>query len=321
MAILRAMPIIVAAACGLPAHAADTYPTKPVTVIVPFPPGAGVDIVTRLVAAKLSMDLGQQFVIENRSGAGGNIGAGEAARAAADGYTLLAAPSSLATSQSLYKNLPFKVEKNFRSVAMMASAPFILVVNPKVPVKNVAELIALAKAKPDTLNYASTGNGSSPHLTAEMFSMDADVKLRHVPYRGTGPAMNDLISGLVDMMFGNALSVLPQVRAGQLRALATTSAEPDPNTPDLPTVQQAGVKGFESATWFALMTPTGTPDAIVERLNQAVARVMQLPDVQKTLQLQGATAGKGTPAEVDAYVKQQIEKFAVIVKAANVHID
>ncbi len=320
MPALRAALLAATAACSLAVHAAD-YPAKPVKVIVPFPPGAGVDIVTRLVAAKLTTELGQQFIIENRSGAGGNIGAAEVARTAPDGYTLLAAPSSIAISQSLYKNLPFRLDRDFRSVAMLASVPFVLVVNTKVPVKNVAELIALAKSRPDALTYASTGNGSSPQLTAEMFAADTGIHLRHVPYRGTAPATTDLMGGLVDMMFANALSVLPQVRAGQLHALATTSAQPDPNTPDLPTMQQAGVAGFESGTWFVLMTPAGTPDAIVSKLNQAVATALQSPDVQKTLRVQGATAGHGTPAEVDAYVKRETEKSAAIVKAANIHID
>ncbi|OZI33856.1 hypothetical protein CAL29_09735 [Bordetella genomosp. 10] len=319
MPVLRAA-LLAAAAIGLPAHA-DDYPARPVRVIVPFPPGAGVDIVTRLVAAKLTTELGQTFVVENRSGAGGNVGAGEAARTAPDGYTLLAAPSSIAISQSLYRNLPFKVDKDFRSVALMASVPFILVVNPKVPAANVSELIALAKARPDTLTYASTGNGSSPQLTAEMFASDTGIRLRHVPYRGSAPAMTDLMSGRVDMMFANALSVLPQVRSGQLRALAITSAQPDPDSPELPTMRQAGVAGFESNTWFVLMVPSGTPDAIVDTLNRAVAKVMQLPDVRNTLRLQGATAGQGTPAEVDAYVKREIDKSAAIVKAAHIHID
>ncbi|MFC4277869.1 tripartite tricarboxylate transporter substrate binding protein [Achromobacter aloeverae] len=320
MPVLRAALLAATTAIGLPAHA-DTYPTKPVRVIVPFPPGAGVDIVTRLVAAKLTTELGQTFIVENRSGAGGNVGAGEAARTAPDGYTLLAAPSSIAISQSLYRNLPFKVEKDFRSVALMATVPFILVVNPKVPAKTVSELVALAKGKPDTLTYASTGNGSSPQLTAEMFASDTGIQLRHVPYRGSAPAMTDLMSGLVDMMFANALSVLPQVRTGQLRALATTSAQPDPNTPELPTMRQAGVADFESNTWFVLMVPNGTPGPIIDKLNQAVARIMQLPDVRKTLQVQGATAGHGTPAEVDAYVKREIDKSAAIVAAAHIHID
>lgn len=319
-ALLHASLLSFCAATGLAAQA-QTYPSKPVTVIVPFPPGAGVDIVTRLVMAKLATTLNQPFVIENRSGAGGNVGAAEAARAAPDGYTLLATPSSIAVSQTLYKNLPFSLEKDFRAVGMMASVPFILAVNPGVPAKSVADLVDLAKAKPDTLTFASTGNGSSPHLTAEMFKMDAKISLRHVPYRGSGPAMNDLMSGQVDMMFANALSVLPQIQSGRLRALAITSTAANPSVPGVPTMQQAGVAGFESETWFALLAPADTPAPVVERLNAELNRVMKMPDVQQTLAAQAATARSGTPAEVDAYIKKETARFAEIIKVSGTHIE
>jgi tripartite-type tricarboxylate transporter receptor subunit TctC len=322
--LLRVALLSLCATTGMAAQAqtqAQTYPTQPVHVIVPFPPGAGVDIVTRLVMAKLSVALGQPFIVENRSGAGGNVGAAEAARAAPDGYTLLAAPSSIAVSQSLYKNLSFNVAKDFKAVALLASVPFILVVNAKVPATSVTELIALAKSKPGSLTFGSTGNGSSPHLTAEMFKMGAQVDLRHVPYRGSAPALNDLMSGQIDMMFANALSVLPQVQAGRLKALAITSAEPNASAPGVPTMIQAGLPGFESETWFALLAPTGTPAPIIDRLNAEVTRIMQLPDVQKTLALQGATTRSGTPAQIDAYVKSEIEKFSKIVEASGTKID
>ncbi|MFW7343211.1 tripartite tricarboxylate transporter substrate binding protein [Pollutimonas sp. H1-120] len=311
------------ASCSFAAVAAQaaSYPSKPITVIVPFPPGAGVDIVTRLVTTKLSAALNQPFVIANRSGAGGTVGAAEAARAAPDGYTLLAAPSSIAVSQSLYKNLSFNLDKDFRAVGLMASVPFILVTNPKVPATSVKELIQLAKEKPDTLTFASTGNGSSPHLSAEMFQMDADIKLRHIPYRGSSPAMNDLTGGLVDMMFANALSVLPQIQSGRLRALAITSATPNPNVPGVPTMQEAGVAGYESETWFSLLAPAATPAPIVEQLNAELNRAMQLPDVQKTLASQAATARSGTPAEIDAYIKHETERFAKLIKASGTHIE
>jgi tripartite-type tricarboxylate transporter receptor subunit TctC len=320
MAVLRIAVLSLCAATAVAAHA-QNYPTQPVRVIVPFPPGAGVDIVTRLVAVKLSIAMGQQFIVENRSGAGGNVGAAEAARAAPDGYTLLAAPSSIAVSQSLYKNLSFNVEKDFRAVAMMASVPFVLVVNPTVPAKSVAELIALAKSKPGLLTFASTGNGSSPHLTAEMFKMQAGVDLSHVPYRGSAPAMTDLMSDQVNMMFANALSVLPQVQSGRLTALAITSKTRSASAPTIPTMIEAGLPGFESATWFAILAPNGTPQFIINRLNMQVARIMQLADVQKTLALQGATTGSGSPAEVDAYIKAEVEKYAKIVKASGTRID
>lgn len=308
------------ATMGMAAHA-QTYPTKPVSIIVPFPPGAGVDIVTRLVAAKLAGQMGQPFIIQNRSGAGGNVGASEAARAAPDGYTLLAAPSSIAVSQSLYKNLPFNMAKDFKAIGLMASVPFILVTNSSVPAKSVSELIALAKAKPGDLTFGSTGNGSSPHLTAEMFKMQAKVDVRHVPYRGSATAMNDLMSGQISMMFANALSVLPQVQSGRLRALAITSAMPNASVPNVPTMAQAGLPGFESVTWFALLAPTGTPTAIIDRLNTEMARVMQLPDVQQTLAAQGATTHSGTPGEINAYINSEIDRFAKIVEASGTHID
>jgi tripartite-type tricarboxylate transporter receptor subunit TctC len=234
---------------------------------------------------------------------------------------LLAAPSSIAVSQSLYSNLPFQVEKDFRAVGMMASVPFILVVNPKVPAKTVAELTALAKARPGDLTFASTGNGSSPHLTAEMYAHDAGVKLRHVPYRGSSPAMTDLMSGEVDMMFANALSVLPQVKSGNLRALAITSARQDPDLPDVPTMQQAGVKGFDTGTWFAILAPAHTPDDVAAALNKALNDALKSPDVQQALRRQGATVQPGTPAQADAFIRSEIGKFANIVKISGTHID
>ncbi|ARP83188.1 hypothetical protein CAL12_21785 [Bordetella genomosp. 8] len=319
-ALLRAALCTAVLAAGAGAQAAD-YPTQPIHVIVPFPPGAGVDIVTRLVASKLSTSLGQQLIVENRSGAGGNVGAAAVARAAPDGYTLLAAPSSIAVSQSLYPNLPFQVEKDFRAVGMMASVPFLLVVNTKVPARTVAELTALARGKPNNLTFASTGNGSSPHLTAEMYAHDAGLQLRHVPYRGTAPAMTDLMSGEVDMMFANALSVIPQVKSGRLRALAITSARPDPDLPDVPTMQASGVKDFDTGTWFSLLAPAHTPDDVIARLNGALNAVLGSADVQQALRQQGASVQSGTPAQADSYIHGEIDKFAKIIQAANIHID
>jgi tripartite-type tricarboxylate transporter receptor subunit TctC len=297
------------------------YPSQPIHVIVPFPPGAGVDIVTRLVTAKLSTALGQQFIVENFSGAGGNVGAGMAARASADGYTLLAAPSSIAISQSLYAHLPFDVKKDFRAIGMMASVPFILVVNSKVPAKTVADLTALAKAKPGGLTFASTGNGSAPHLTAEMYAHEAQIDLRHVPYRGSAPAMTDLMSGQVDMMFANALSVLPQVQAGRLRALAITSDRQDPNLPDIPTMQQAGVNNFDTGTWFAFLAPAHTPDDVIKTLSHALNETLASPDVQHALRQQGATVQSSTPDQANAFIHSEVDKFARIIKISGTHIE
>jgi tripartite-type tricarboxylate transporter receptor subunit TctC len=288
---------------------------------VPFPPGAGVDIVTRLITAELSNAMGKQFVIENKPGMAGNLGAEYTARATPDGYTLLAAPSSIAASETLYKNLSFHIEKDFTPVAMMASVPFLLVVNPTVPVNNLKELIAYAKAHPDELTYASTGNGSSPHLTMEMFKSEAHVSLQHVPYRGTGPAMIDLLSGQVKVMFANMLSILPSVKAGKLRGIAVSSAEPSPAAPEFPTVASQGVPGFDSETWFAVLAPAGTPTAILDRLNAEVTKIVQMPEVRKKLLAQGAQPGKGSRAEVAAYIKTEVAKFGEVVKTSGAKIE
>ncbi len=300
---------------------AQSYPTRPVKILVPFPPGAGVDIVTRLIANKLSLATGQQFIIENRSGAGGNVGAAEAARATPDGYTLLAAPSSIALSQSLFKNLPFNADKDFRAIGLMASVPFVLVVNPSVPAKTLPELISLAKSQPGVLTYASTGNGSSPQLTAEMFKSQAQIDIRHVPYRGSAPALTDLISGQVTMMFANALSVLPHVQSGSLRALAVTGLQTNASFPDLPTMAKAGLPGFESETWFILLAPTGTPNDIIQTLNARLVEVSQQADTQNNLSKQGATTKVGSPAQADAFLKKEIEKYSKIIKNSGIQID
>jgi hypothetical protein len=300
---------------------AQSYPTRPVKILVPFPPGAGVDIVTRLIANKLSLATGQQFIIENRSGAGGNVGAAEAARATPDGYTLLAAPSSIALSQSLFKNLPFNAEKDFRAIGLMASVPFVLVVNPAVPAKSLPELIALAKSQPGALTYASTGNGSSPQLTAEMFKSQAQIDIRHVPYRGSAPALTDLISGQVTMMFANALSVLPHVQSGSLRALAVTGLQTNASFPDLPTMAKAGLPGFESETWFILLAPTGTPNDIIQTLNARLVEVSQQADTQNNLSKQGATSKVGSPAQADAFLKKEVDKYSKIIKNSGIQID
>jgi tripartite-type tricarboxylate transporter receptor subunit TctC len=300
---------------------AQGYPTKPVKIIVPFPPGAGVDIVTRMVATKLSLSVGQQFIIENRSGAGGNIGAAEVARAVPDGYTLLAAPSSIALSQSLYKNLSFNVEKDFKAVGLMASVPFVLVVNPTVPAKSLSELIALAKSKPGILTYASTGNGSSPQLTAEMFKAQAQIDIQHVPYRGSAPALNDLMAGQLTMMFANVLSVLPHIQSGSLRAIAITGLQSNASLPEIPTMSKAGLPNFESETWFALLTPTGTPNNNIQTLNAKLVEITQQSDTQSNLMKQGASPKTGSPTQVDAFLKSEIEKYGKIIKNSGIQID
>jgi tripartite-type tricarboxylate transporter receptor subunit TctC len=300
--------------------AAQAYPERAVVIVVPFPPGAGADVVTRLIANKMSARLGKPFVIENKAGAAGNLGAEYVARATADGYTLLAAPSSIAASETLYKHLPFSLDRDFTPVAMMASVPFLLVANPSVPANNVKELIELAKAHPNKITFASTGFGSSPHLTMEMFMRDAHVSMLHVPYKGSNPAVIDLLSGQVNVMFGNMLSVLPSVKAGKLKALAVSSTHPSPAIPDVPTVASQALPDFESATWFALVAPARTPSAILDRLNGEMNEIVRMPDVQQALLLQGAEAGKGSRAEVGAYIRSEVARWGEIVKASGLTI-
>jgi tripartite-type tricarboxylate transporter receptor subunit TctC len=300
---------------------AQAYPLRPVRVIVTFPPGAGSDITTRLVCARLSDTLGRQFVIDNRAGAAGNIGVELAARAAPDGYTLLAATASAAISQSAYSKVSFDLMRDFAPIAMMASAPFVLAVHPSVPAKSLQELIARAKEKPGQYSYATPGTGSSPHLAGELLKMELGIDLLHVPYKGTVPAVADVIAGNVSMALANTLVALPQVRAGRLRGIAITSAKRSALIPELPTIAESGLPGFASGTWYALSAPAGTARDIVARLNREVVRIAQLADVQEKLSAQGAEAIVGTPEQTAAFIGSEITRWAKVVRAANIRLD
>ena len=300
---------------------AQSYPSKPVRVIVPFPPGAGVDIVTRIFTPKLAEALGQQFIVDNRSGAAGHIGAELAARAAPDGYTLLLAPSSIVIGRTLYPKLAYNIEKDLDPITQVAAAPFVLVVHPSLPVRNVKELIALAKSKPGQLFYASTGNGGSPHLAMEVFRMQAKINVVHVPYKGTPPAVTDLIAGQVSLMFANTLSVLPFVQSGRLRALALSSAKRSAAVPELPTVAESGIPGFDVSTWFGLFAPAGTPREIINRLNGEVRRIGQMPNIRELLRSQGADPLSTTPEEFRAFIRVELVKWAKAVRAAGVRTE
>jgi tripartite-type tricarboxylate transporter receptor subunit TctC len=308
------------AACVPSAALSQSYPSKTVRVIVPFPPGSGVDITTRLVIPKLSDAFGQQFIADNRPGAAGNIGAELAARTAPDGYTLLSGGAPSAISQSLYPKLGYNLIKDFEPIAFMASVPFMLVVHPSLPVKNVKDLVALARSKRGALTYASTGSGSTPHLTGEILRNLTGIDIVHVPYKGTPPAVTDLISGNVTFMFANSLSVLPHVQSGRLRALAVTSIKRTATTPALPTLAET-YPGFESATWFALFAPAGTPREIIMRLNAAVNKAVQMPDVREKFVAQGAETLSGSPEQVAAYVKSEVAKWAKVVKASGAKVE
>ena len=301
--------------------AAQSYPTRPVRVIVTFPPGAGSDIATRLVTAKLVESLGRAFVVDNRAGAAGNIGVDMAAHAAPDGYTLLAVTAAAAISQSAYAKAPFDLVKDFAPVALIASAPFILALHPSVPAKSLQELIALAKAKPGQYSYATPGTGSSPHMAGELLKMETGINLLHVPYKGTVPAVTDVIAGNVSMALANTLVALPAVKSGRLRALAITSAKRSAIVPDLPTFAESGVRGFESGTWYAFLAPAGTPRPVIALLNREISRIVQLPDVREKLAAQGAEPLVGTPEETGAFVRSEVARWAKVVKAAGVRLD
>ena len=300
---------------------AQSYPAKAVRIVVPFPPGAGADIVTRLITAKLGSAFGQQFVVDNRAGAAGHIGAEVAAHAAPDGYTLLSTPASIVISRSLYPKLNYDIEKDLDPVVLIASAPFVLVVHPSLPARNVRELIALARAKPGELYYASTGNGGTPHLATEIFKMQAKIDIVHVPYKGTPPAVTDLLSGQVQLMFANTLSVLPHVRSGRLRALAISSIKRSAAAPELPTVAESGMPGFDVSTWFGMLAPRGTPKEIIDRLDGEVRKIVQMADVRARLISQGADPIGSTPEEFRAYLKSELVKWEKAVKAVGVRIE
>ncbi|MDH4150685.1 MAG: tripartite tricarboxylate transporter substrate binding protein [Betaproteobacteria bacterium] len=301
---------------------AQPYPSKAVRIIVPFPPGAGVDIVTRAVSGRFSEALGQQLIIDNRAGAGGILGAELATKAAPDGYTLLMGTAGMLTViPHLNSKAPYSVERDFSPVSQVASVPSLLVVHPSLPVKSVKDLITLAKAKPGAINYASTGNGTLPHLAAEFFKLQARVDMVHVPYKGSAPATTDLLGGNVEVFFGNMLSVIEQVRSGRLRALAVTSLRRQAVAQDIPTMVESGFPGFEAGTWFGLLVPARTPRDIINRLQSDVAKAVRQPDVQKQLAGQGATTIGSTPEEFAAYIKSESAKWAKVLAASGVKAD
>ena len=290
-------------------------------MVVSFPPGAGVDIVARTVMPRLAETLGQPFVIDNRAGASGNLGSEVAAHAPPDGYTLLFTPASVASSQALYPKLGYNLVKDLEPISIVAAAPFVLVVHPSLPVKTVRELIAMAKAKPGQLLYASTGNGGSPHLAMELFKLEAKIDITHIPYKGTPPAVTDLIAGQVSMMFANTLSVLPYVNSGRLRALAISSAKRSAAAPVIPTIAESGMPGFDSTTWFGVMVPTGAPREVITNLGTELRRIVQTKTVADLLIAQGADPIGSSAEEFAARIKSDIAKWTVTIKAAGIRAE
>jgi tripartite-type tricarboxylate transporter receptor subunit TctC len=291
-------------------------------MILPFPPGGTTDILGRVAAQKLTEALGQQVVPDNRPGAAGNIGTEFVAKAPPDGYTLLTAPgSTLTIHPALYPKLPFDPLKDFAPVTILGVVPNALVVHPSLPVRNVKELVALAKRTPGQLNYASTGAGQSTHLSMELFKTMAAVKITHVPYKGSAPAVTDLLGGHVSLMFDNMPSALPHVKAGKLRALAVSTLKRSAVAPEIPTVAESGLPGFEVSVWFAVLAPAGTPKAITDRLNQALVKALKSPDVRERLSSQGAEPIGNTAEQFTAVMKRDLVKWAKVVKDADVRLD
>jgi tripartite-type tricarboxylate transporter receptor subunit TctC len=313
------------AACGVlgaaPEATAQAWPNKSVRVVIPFPAGGSADTLARLLGQKLTERLGQPFVADNRPGAGGNIGTELAAKAAPDGYTFLMGVSSIAIAPSLYANLSWDPVKDFSPVVLVASTPNILVVHPSVAANSVQELVALAKSKPGQLNYASGGNGATNHLAGELFKRMTGTEIVHIPYRGNPLAVIDVLNGQVAMMFDFMITSLPHVKAGKLRPLAVTGTRRSPQVPELPTVSEAGVPGYEASTWFAIMAPAGTPADATSKLNAEVNAVLRLPDVRDRLDTLGAEPLGGTSADVATRLRADLVKWTEVVKAANIKIE
>ena len=312
----------VAALGATGAATAQSYPAKAIRFVVPFPPGGPADILSRTIGQHLGTSWNQQVVIDNRAGAGGNIGAEIVAKSPPDGYTIfMGYVGTHAINASLYRELPFDPFKDFEPVGLVAMVTIVLVVHPSVPVKSVKELIALAKARPGQLNFGSPGNGTPQHLAGELFNTMANVKMIHVPYKGAVPALNDLLGGRLSMIFSSMPPALPHVQTGKLRALGVTSAARSPAAPDVPTIAQSGLPGYEVINWYGVLVPAKTSPEIVGKLNAEINRIMNLPDVRERLAAQGAEIYTSTPSEFAAHIRKETEKWAKVVKFSGAHID
>jgi len=300
---------------------AQLWPAKPVRLVSPFPAGGGTDAFARPLAAQLSQQFGHQFVIDNRGGAGGTIGAEHVAKSPADGYTFLVGAVHHTIAVSVYSKLGYDLERDLMPVTLVAIVPNVVVLHPKVPANTLRELIDYAKANPGKLNYGSAGNGTSHHLAGELFKVLTGTQINHVPYKGAGPAMQDLLGGQVDMMFDGMGSSAPQIRGNKLRPLAVTSATRSPAFPDVPTMQEAGVPNYLVTTWYGIWAPAGTPPEIIAKLQIEVAKAMQTPSIRDVWAQQGAALGGNAPADFGAFVKAEIAKWAKVAKESGARVD
>nr|WP_245152307.1 tripartite tricarboxylate transporter substrate binding protein [Allopusillimonas soli] len=302
-------------------NTAASYPSKPITMVVGYPPGGATDIIARLVADKLGQALHQPVIVENKAGAGSNIATDQVVRAQPDGYTLLVETIANATNMSIYKNLHYDSRKDLEPIVQFMASPSVLVVNPAVPAHNLKELIALAKSEPGKLSFASSGVGGSPHLAGEMLKLRAGIDMLHVPYKGATPALNDVLAGNVSLGFMTSLGALPHMQAGKLRPIAVASPHRLADLPDVPTMAEAGLPDFDVVSWNGLAAPSGTPKPIIDKLNKEVNSILAMPDVRQRLKSLGAEPVGGTPEAFKAYVNAEIEKWGVVARKANISLD
>ena len=318
------LTVLATAAVGaMPSAAfAQTFPTKPITIVVPFSAGGTTDILARLVGQYLAIELGQPVIADNRAGAGGNIGAALAAKAPANGYTLfMGTVGTHAINAALYKKMPFDHVKDFAPLTRVANVPNLMVANPLQPFKTVPEMIAYAKVNPGKVNFGSPGNGSSPHLSGELFQSMAKVDMTHIPYEGSAPAVADLLGNQIAIMFDNLPSVIPHVRSGKLRAIAITTATRSPELPNVPTIAEAGLPGYEAVSWFGLFAPAATPAPVLATLSTALAKVLSNPEVQKKISAQGGEVVNETPSQFAAFIKSETTKWGKVVKDSGANVD
>lgn len=322
LALPAALLVTVAALSSPPGHSQTAYPAKPIRMIVPFPPGGINDFAARSVSIKLGEAFGQSVVIDNRSGAGGIIGTEMAARSAPDGYTLsVGSVATHAINQSLYKKLPYDVLRDFAPITDILNAPNLVVVHPSLPARSVKELVALAKSRPGQINYGSAGSGTATHLSVELFKQMTGVNMVHVPYRGAGPSVIDLIAGEISVIFASMPSALTHAKAGRLRALAVTGRNRSPSVPELPTVAEAGVRGYAFSSWVGMFAPAGTPPEIVSRLHAETSKIVRLPETKERFFHQGVEAGGMPPQEFTAFVKAEIAKLGKVVERSGARAD
>jgi tripartite-type tricarboxylate transporter receptor subunit TctC len=321
--VARRLTIIIVALLALPAEsAAQNYPERVVRIVNPYPPGGSVDVMARILAQKLSDNLGQQFIVENRAGGGGNTGSDFVAKAEPDGYTLLfTAPGPLTVNQTLYSKLSFDPAKDFAPIALFATAPIVLIVNPAVPANDVRQLIALAKKEPGKINFASAGNGTTNHLSGELFKSMAQIDIVHVPYRGAGPAMNDLVGGHVQMFFDLMPVVLPQIAAGKVRALANAGARRPAALPNVPTVAEQGLAGFDASSWYGLVAPAKTPEPVLAKLRDEVAKALKAPDMVARIQELGSEPGTAFGKDFGTFMAAETGKWAEVIRASGAKAD